>query len=81
MVSTTTMLAGSTLAADVAERRSAIRADCDGLGVNGSGRVAFAVAEASVLSRAFQCNGSRAMVPMADLMNTARHHERDVDFG
>ena len=75
------LLEGSSLAEDVRERRAAVSADLDGLGVAApADRVAYAIAEATVLSRAFRHGGSRALVPLADLMNTARHHERDVDF-
>jgi hypothetical protein len=42
----------------------------------------FAVAEAHVLSRAFEFDRGkrRAMVPFADLLNTNRHQDRHVDF-
>ena len=75
------LLAGSPLGEDVVRRRDEIRRDCRSLGLTAvEDRQAFAFAEAQVLSRAFAFNGTRAMVPFADLMNTARHHERHVDF-
>lgn len=61
---------------EIQTRREEVRRDTESLGLPRLGW-----AEACVCSRAFSLSTtSRAMVPMADLMNTARHHERCVDF-
>ena len=72
------LLASSPLAADVAARKDDVAATTSALGLDES----FAVAEAHVLSRAFEFDRGkrRAMVPFADLLNTNRHQDRHVDF-
>ena len=72
------LLAGSPLAADVAARKDDVAATTSALGLDDG----FAVAEAHVLSRAFEFDRGkrRAMVPFADLLNTNRHQDRHVDF-
>ena len=72
------LLAGSPLVADVAARKDDVAATTSTLGLDEG----FAVAEAHVLSRAFEFDRGkrRAMVPFADLLNTNRHQDRHVDF-
>ena len=72
------LLAGSPLAEDVAARKDDVAATTAALGLDDG----FAVAEARVLSRAFEFDRGkrRAMVPFADLLNTNRHQDRHVDF-
>mmetsp|Transcript_34298 Transcript_34298/g.103363 ORF Transcript_34298/g.103363 Transcript_34298/m.103363 type:complete len:226 (+) Transcript_34298:519-1196(+) len=77
------LLAGTPLADEIEDRRGAIEADCDALGLmDPEPRRAFQVAEALVLSRAFDFDEGRkrAMVPFADLLNSNRHTRRHVDF-
>jgi histone-lysine N-methyltransferase SETD3 len=72
------LLAGSPLAKEVESRKDDVAATTSALGLDES----FAVAEAHVLSRAFEFDRGkrRAMVPFADLLNTNRHQDRHVDF-
>jgi len=72
------LLAGSPLAEEVERRKDDVAATTSALGLDES----FAVAEAHVLSRAFEFDRGkrRAMVPFADLLNTNRHQDRHVDF-
>ncbi|KAJ1456996.1 hypothetical protein M885DRAFT_516606 [Pelagophyceae sp. CCMP2097] len=75
-------LDGTPLRAAADDRRLAYAADADAVGRDAE---SFSWADASVSSRAFAVTlhgreATRAMVPLADLLNTARHHERHVDF-
>jgi len=72
------LLAGSPLAEEVESRKDDVAATTSALGLDDG----FAVAEAHVLSRAFEFDRGkrRAMVPFADLLNTNRHQDRHVDF-
>ena len=72
------LLAGSPLAEEVESRKDDVAATTAALGLDDG----FAVAEAHVLSRAFEFDRGkrRAMVPFADLLNTNRHQDRHVDF-
>ena len=72
------LLTGSPLAEEVESRKDDVAATTSALGLDDG----FAVAEAHVLSRAFEFDRGkrRAMVPFADLLNTNRHQDRHVDF-
>ena len=72
------LLTGSPLAEEVESRKDDVAATTAALGLDDG----LAVAEAHVLSRAFEFDRGkrRAMVPFADLLNTNRHQDRHVDF-